>query len=565
MTKRLREDLAAKAGLKSYETVEGRAWLMKVLNPADVSQRPSGVPSQDFHNTTCLNWQNDYDITAPPSVSAQVPAFDVDLFLNQNPLLFGVSLASPSGTMDISQVSKLQLQWGGTASTVDGTIDIVPADAPEKSVALRVSKQLVNTQLNGQPYYQSNSISSRRLMFSTLAQKSKIMYASAHIIPTCSELNNGGAISCCQQVCQPRTTPLSVNNSIFLASYTNSDFPDVSDTIQNPQMYYSRFYDGLYAPYKIRDAANQQYIPTENEVTTRSPYAVTKVSALGVTAFTDVNNYTISEVDLDFVPSTTSTAFSINNLALSKKKFYCTANNRPLVLAIRFSITTFTGQRGYIDFTIQNTTARTTSSFYTNDSLTVPIPSLLLPQELLEGVYTSASDPSSFSISTAGILLAPEMVTMYQANGETGLENPWGSWFYSQDIVTGNQYTIDKSLLNPTIPMNVGTNMITVHMTGVSSTAPIKLTIRFGLQIQLTAGSLYTCFKEISPKYDESAIKSQIRCSRVMRDAYFANAGTPMGQPDFILRLRNLIDYDSSDDMGRILNQGGSYQGSIGG
>lgn len=558
---------AKKAGLLPFETLEGKNWVTKALNPADVSVASVGIPSENVHNIAVLNWQNDYDISAPASVNASIPSFDVDLFMYHNPLLFGTSIAYPSGTIDLSEVGQFQVAYTGTATTTNGVISITPSVAPDASVALRLVRQLVNTQINPGQFGFSNSLSSRRAFWAQLAQKSRITYGAVTVVPTCSELNNGGAISCCQQICQPRKTTLAANPAVVLNTFTNSDFPDVGDAIQNPQMYYSRFYDGLYAPYKLRNFNSDEYTPTERQVTSRAPYVVTGVSAIGATAWTSDTNYVLREVPLDLVSSPTSTTFTLSNSATTRQKFYCHEANMPLITAIRFYVVTLTGQRGYFDMSLMNTGAiRPSTLYFTDDSLVTPINTVVAASYPNEGTYPVGPSLDSIALSkkSAGTLVLPNTLTMYQSPGDsTELDNPWGSWFFSQDITVGN--VANPELKEPTIPDNVGTNMLSVHMTGVSSTAPIKLIMRYGTEMQVVSNTVYSASRFSGPKYDESAKKTYGRCIRAMRDGYFANAGVPAGQADFTQRLRMLVEYDQPDDLLRVMNQGGVFQGSIGG
>ena len=570
---RFTEEEATKAGLRSHETLEGRRWLMKALNPADVTVQSVGIPSQDVHNIAVLNWQGDYDISAPPGLSATIPSFDVDLYLGQNPVLFGVSIAAPTGTIDLSQVRQFQLSYAGTQGQVNGTVVIEPSEAPVSSVAPRMTRQIWNNQIDGTPFYQSNSIAAKRVLYSQVTQKTRITYGSATIIPTCSDLNNGGAISACQQVCVPRTTPLEENPSVFLKTYETGDFPSVSDTIQNPQMYYSRFYDGLYAPYKLRNFNNPEFVSSEKQTTTRSPYVVTGVSAIGLasapTGSTPNIVYAVKEVPLEFVPSPSSTGFTISNTNVGK--FYVSANGQPDIFAIRFYVTTLTGQRGYFDFSLVTIQGEDGPSklFFNNDTLTSPCDVSAQPGKkwISEGnnpeVEFPDPDDMNLAANSANTLVLPSALTMYQNEVQTtSLDNPDGAQFVSMDITPSSVY---PELRTGTIPDNVGQSMLTIHMTGISSTAPVKLIIRFGVEFQLTSNSIYSPNKFVGPKYDESALKSYGRCTRNMRDAFFANAGVPAGQPDFVQRLRALLDYDAPDDLMRIMNQGGVFQGSIGG
>ena len=148
----------------------------------------------------------------------------------------------------------------------------------------------------------------------------------------------------------------------------------------------------------------------------------------------------------------------------------------------------------------------------------------------------------------------------YDSQGTADFQNPNGLQFGSLDITVGGTGGAERG----TIPDMLENQMATVHMTGVSNTAPVKLILKMGIEILLTAGSPYSPFKFISPKYDESALKSYLRCTRVMRDAYFAAAGGAGGQVEFMRALNDLIENDTSLPLSRVLNQGGNYVSVIG-
>ena len=157
----------------------------------------------------------------------------------------------------------------------------------------------------------------------------------------------------------------------------------------------------------------------------------------------------------------------------------------------------------------------------------------------------------------------PELVTAYDWVGASLLANPYGSYWISEDITTQVNPS-DKDLLLGTICPYNGQSLITIHISGASNTAPIKMLLRYGVEILLTASSPYSPFKFMSPRYDESAIKSYARCIRSMRDAYFANAGSIPGQTDYVNKLMALIENDSADDLNRAMNQGGAWTGVVG-
>ena len=592
MTKRLRSSVkiaealasdaaARKAGLKAYEYAEGRAWLWKALNPQNTETASVGIPSHQTNNISCLNYQSQYDITPPGNISATAPSYDVDLFLNHNPLLFGCAITSPTGTMDLSEIGALRI----AIDTGAKTITLSPEDSPMKTVALRTATQLINTQINPEVFKYSGSLASRRVLFSQLTQKNRMAYGSALAIPTCSDLNNGGLITACQQICEPQRTLIDSAKGVYLNSYTNSDFPDVSDTIQNPQMYSARYNDGCYMPYKMREPFTQGYTNSEREVTCRAPYVVTGISAICLISYSSTNaGTTFGTQEQFFSVDTTSSTFS----AVASFPSGVVDADKMQVLALKVYATNYLGQKGYY-FISKNLkgssgqyTETKTPAIATNVSNTLILNSLQVGSVLgnvfngpiFEGPWpngrvafpttTAVSSAATFFGSTAilnnEIIRIPEIVTFYDSQGTADFQNPNGLQFGSLDITVGGTGGAERG----TIPDMLENQMATVHMTGVSNTAPVKLILKMGIEILLTAGSPYSPFKFISPKYDESALKSYLRCTRVMRDAYFAAAGGAGGQVDFMRALNDLIENDTALPLSRVLNQGGNYVSVIG-
>lgn len=595
-TKRLREDAAArKAGLKATETEEGRKWLWKALNPADPGTAAIGVPTGQSNNISTLNYQSQYDVTAPPGVTSAYPSFDCDLYLNHNPVIFGTAISYPSGSMDLSGVNTFEINTtvNTTAKTV--TVKITPDDIPDRPVALRTVQQLTNSQIDPRAFQYSNSLASKRVLYSQVIQKARLSYGSVHVIPTCSDLNNGGLITACQQVCEPKESMIDDTNGIHLLAYNENDFPNIEDTIQNPQMYSARYNDGCYMPYKIRDPFKNEYVSSEREVTCRAPYVVTGVSMLVAYQFGTVSNgtltpsttanatnYSVKQIPMTLSQAADSTMFTIEGTASTALSTGNTAENMSNVLAIRFDVCNLIGQRGYFyvslnDETMVSTTSQTggLSTIISNNTSSTTFKSMTNMfngpfAETLSGTFTAGQ----LEAANDGPLWAamfrdkqwfhiPRLITAWDAQGTGASENPKGIQWVSVDTTLTSLSSL-KSLTRGTIPDMLEKQMCTVHMTGVSSTAPIKLIMRMGVEILLTASSLYSPFKYISPEYDESAIKSYLRCTRAMRDAYYANAGGMGGQAEFIKALSDLVEHGSPMALSRVLNQGGNYVSLIG-
>lgn len=582
--KRLRtEEVAKKAGLTAYETEEGRRWLWKALNPNDTATASVGIPADKTHNISALNYQSQYDIAAPPGVTAAFPSYDVDLYLNHNPVVFGTSVAYPSGTMDLSQVGSFQVSIQAHAADNSFTVLIKPDDAPMKPVGLRTVQQLFNSQIDPRVFSYSSSLASRRLLYSQLTQKAKLTYGGALVIPTCSDLNNGGLITACQQVCEPKTSIVDSANGIYLNSYELNDFPDVEDTIQNPQMYSARFIDGCYMPYKMRDPFNMEYKASEREITNRSPYSVTGVSVITVSGLTDnlgalkstaeAKCFTSYQTPMAFVPNANDTGFVLSaKVPAPNDSAGVIADAKSPVVAFRFDVVNYLGQRGYFYVSLNNQfigTENTASTIIKSTGYNNRNTSEIFKGPVTEGVseehaagFANAAWWTNSTIANGDYVKIPEILTAWNTQGTGYTQNPLGLQWESTDITVGA--VSNSALARGTMPDMLEFQMCTVHMTGCSSTAPIKLILKIGIEILLSAGSPYSPFKFISPKYDESALKSYLRCTRAMRDAYFANAGGMGGQAEFIKALSDLIESDSAAPLSRVLNQGGNYISLIG-
>ena len=595
-TKRLREDAAArKAGLKATESEEGRKWLWKALNPADPGTAAIGIPTGQSNNISTLNYQSQYDVTAPPGVTSAYPSFDCDLYLNHNPVIFGTAISYPSGSMDLSGVGTFEINTTVDTSAKTVTVKITPDDIPDRPVALRTVQQLTNSQIDPRAFQYSNSLASKRVLYSQVIQKARLSYGSVHVIPTCSDLNNGGLITACQQVCEPKESMIDDTNGIHLLAYNENDFPNIEDTIQNPQMYSARYNDGCYMPYKIRDPFKNEYVSSEREVTCRAPYVVTGVSMLVAYQFGTVTggvftqsttalatNYSVKQIPMTLTQATDSTMFTITGTSSTALSSGNTAETYSNVLAIRFDVCNLIGQRGYFyvslnDESMVSATSQTggLSTIISNDTSSTtfkPMSNMFNGPfaETLSGTFTAGQ----LEAKQEGALWTsmfdgkqwfhiPRLITAWDVQGTGASENPKGVQWVSVDTTLTALSSL-KALTRGTIPDMLEKQMCTVHMTGVSSTAPIKLIMRMGVEILLTASSLYSPFKYISPEYDESAIKSYLRCTRAMRDAYYANAGGMGGQAEFIKALSDLVEYGSPMALSRVLNQGGNYVSLIG-
>lgn len=552
---RLSSDDARRAGLHAWETPEGRRWLLKALNPNDVSVAAAGIPTLQSRNISVLNWQGEYSVDVPANLDANNPSYDSTMFLYQHPLIFGMSATRPEGTMDMRDFPRyFQIKFAGTTDSVAGKVTLETSSAPSKPISMSRCVQYLNNQVDPSVFNGDVSLAGRRKLFTQLTQKNRITYGGATIIPTCSAEHNGGSLAVCQQVFSPRKSIVGNNNDLELDTFLASDFPDTSDLVQNPQMYYGRFQDGAYIPYKLHDPSNNLYSNSEQQVATRSPYFVKAITFLGTKA---ASTGSPAVATIKEVPAIYS-GVNVNQFtATSSEDMYS-------VIGVRLYIQTYTGLTGHITFSLADADHQGSASsvFWTNESGTAKNCVNLARTAILEETSISATNIAALDLAAAYMKL-PELVTAYDWVDASLLANPWGSYWVSEDITTQVNPN-DKDLLLGTIcPFN-GQSLITIHISGASNTAPIKMLLRYGVEILLTASSPYSPFKFMSPRYDESAVKSYARCIRSMRDAYFANAGSIPGQTDYVNKLMALIENDSADDLNRAMNQGGAWTGVVG-
>ena len=559
---RITADEARRAGLNAWETPEGRRLLLKALNPNDTGVPTTGIPTLQCRNISVLNWQGEYTINAPENINANVPSYDSTLFLYQHPLIFGLSATRPSGCMDLREFDgylHIVRQAGAAANTY--MYSITCGSDPIKPVSMTRCARYLNNQIDPSLFKGDTSLAGRRSLFNQLTQKNRIIYGGATIIPTCSNHNNSGSLAVSQQVFSPRRSTLKPDSNVELNTFTDEDFPDTSDTVQNPQMYYGRYQDGAYIPYKLNEPASMPYVGSEQQVTTRCPYYVKGVSFIGPTQAADGNsNFTLQEVAAEYTPITVRQWTASCPTAL----YFLTG--------IRFYIQFYTGQSGYITVTLSDTEARASNILYvdenntTKDTVAQPAgnnPAFVAEDIATEGELIPSNSIASYELNNLYIKM-PTLFTAWQWYSNTDdLANPVGTYYVSQDITTSANVPADSELRRGTICPYNGQSIISVHTSGVSNTAPVKMILRYGAEILLVAASPYSPFKFMSPRYDESAIKSYARCIRAMKDAYFANAGSVPGQIDYINKLMSLIETDSAEDLNRTLNQGGTWYGVV--
>ena len=343
-------------------------------------------------------------------------------------------------------------------------------------------------------------------------QRYRVIYGACQVIPACSQLYDSGTIEACQQifnsqtinrVCHSGNTVSAVGNArTELAEiFQDVDFPDSTDTIQNPNALYCRYREGSFMPYKLRNPLFHPYHSVEQVHLLSCDYVVTGASFRA----TDAGNI----VNMTWDNATKSFVRPTGNVVTFAKHLYLHCFSR---VGVEFFIHFMTAAASAAD---ENLSAEIT-----------------LPQD-------HAACFNSAFLTLAGAT---------QGTFRT--------------LSTRSTDANEIAAMNNNMILPFGTeNLGNFAFKNVSLSAGIKLMFRLGLEILLTAGGVYTMFKHRSPPYDERAIKTYIRCIRLMRDAFYGNAASDSGHAEYQQYITTLAWADP--DVGLISNSGARWIGSV--
>lgn len=261
-----------------YGTNDGGKWLRKVLHPADINVEVSGMPDTATNARAVLNYQfqSEVPVPSPATYNENITAYDADLYVYQDPIVYGLAVSYPSGTLDIA---------GKTVSFSIKEFEPCTITIPD-NCAPRTIKVILNDQIEGNTRYE------KMQSLQKYCQRYRMIYGGVQGIPACSALYDSGTIEACQQVFSPANGNVSdlcsgawgtktanhadgvvVPHQIF----QSTDFADSGNSIQNPASLYCRYKEGIYMPYKLRNPLVHNYKGSEQKAVTSAPYIVTGV------------------------------------------------------------------------------------------------------------------------------------------------------------------------------------------------------------------------------------------------------------------------------------------------
>lgn len=523
-----------------WETKDGQLWLAKALDPAGWAVELKGLPDQESHNVVVLNYQSQYSVDPPNLFNAPAndgATFESEMYFFQHPYLFGVSASYPTGTVD-------PLHDNGNVNVVFGNSTTAPYVKFNSSGHMfpRTCKQFVNSQVNG-----ATSVKQARDAFAKYCQKHRVIYGAAQLVPTCSAQDNSGSIAVSQQpfvgddagyriidaggdyLNRDSTyvgDPI-VLNKYGLKCYRPNDFPSSEDNIRNPASLLTRFYEGAYIPYKLRNPFNEDFLVSDTYVDSSAPYWVVGAS---------YHAYGSSEgswLPLTWDDATHSFTTPITNAdGAEREKVLCSR--------ISLELMTKTGQLVSIVFCnlkVSSAEERARCHFLTFNAYLSMVMSDVQPVNRPD-VFVSVTNST-----------AAAKATTYYMDGSTRTEVANGAGIYRVNETGGAICPFPSD------------NIVSVLCKAMNMRGNITLLIRMGVEMQVTGSSSYSPFNHKSPEYDEAALKSYLRVIHRASDAYYGNAASEYFRQNYYQWYMNML-YNPPREVD-FANRGSYWRGAV--
>lgn len=517
-----------------FETQEGQRWLAKALDPASFNVDVKGLPDQETHNVAVLNYQSQFTIEPPNlyGISAnEGSTFESEIYLFQHPYLLGVCATYPTGTKDpLAGNQDVDVHFGSTTKAPYIKFGTGSTAFP------RTCTSFINTQVAG-----NSNLKTIAQSFGNMCQKHRIIYGAAQLVPTCSAQDNSGSISVSQQpfvgddagqrtvsasgleLTDDTATPRTQSNKFRypVKAYRSDDFPDADDNIRNPASLLTRFYEGAYIPYKLKNPFMEQFVVSDASIAHWSPYWTVgaKYLAHGSTVWTPMvwdNSSCSFTSPLD--TNSNRTLGQADRIAL----ILMTKTGQLVELVWYISLPAGTERNVALDYYFQLTVSATTILNSSERSLNL--------------LSTANSDE-------------PRLYALKYLSGATETTIAQG--------LTG--YRVNA--LGKPIADFPADNIIAILCKAMNMRGNIALLIRLGVEMQVTGTSIYSPFNHKSPEYDETALKSYLRVIHRMSDGFYGNAATDILREAYYEWIMQQL-YDPPQDVD-FANRGSYWRGAV--
>ena len=504
-----------------YTTIDGGKWLKKALDPADIDTEVNGLPDTTTNQRTVLNYQFQADIPVPNNntyVASAVQSYDADFYCYQNPITLGMSVSRPTGTKNPV----------GVPVTIDWANMIVTLPPGYSPGTVRV---FLNQQIEGEDQNQKAE------SLKKYCQRYRMIYGGVQCIPACSALFDSGTIEATQQVFSPErkyASNLHITNGLTYGSnstpdgtvyelqkFLPNDFPDEGSSIQNPTALYCRYKEGLYMPYKIRNPLVYDYRGSEQKALTEAPYVISDVVIFKVSIWANSTVVSTSYIQVPFDPALNS---------------------------FKYTPTLASGQTATLD----------NIHFLCYTKTGIPFHTFL----------GRSSSVNNTGFENVGTIAFPDTLEAYASTKEitwqnlgwfmasAGFVKNFSAW-YDPENPAHSESTQYSAVFD--VPYQ-DVNVAVACFRSIGLQANIRVIFRFGLELMIVAGSVYSPFKHKAPKYDQKALSSYIRATHNMRDAFLGDAATPEGHALYSAHIAAIA---AADDSGYISNQGSRWYGAV--
>lgn len=540
-----------------WDTNDGQKWLAKAIDPAGMNVDLKGMPDQETHNVVVLNYQSQFAVSPPNMFGAAAndgSTFESEMYFYQHPYIFGVSASYPTGTVDPLSTNRIiALGFGSNPnpSATPATVGSSPFIAFNSNGVMfpRTCQTFVNTQIAG-----NASIRDVATRWGELAQKHRVIYGAAQAIPTCSAQDNSGSISVSQQpfigddtsyrVVDSSSLKLNLNNTILnvangdnavsnrfklpVKAYRDDDFPSSEDNIRNPASLLTRFYEGAYIPYKLKNPFHEDFITSDNKVATLAPYWVIGAS------YKDHNTQSWFPLTWDMASSSFTTPMTPEGT--NRVRTYCDR----LCLRLMSKM----GQE--IDLVFVNT----------HGEVAEPTPDLTheyLATIDLQNPYKRAGE--DVRICLLNDLNAGDNLL------STVNSNKYITCTFNDEPSYANLHCYRVNPQGQAVCDFPSDNVVAVLCKAMNMRGNITLLFRLGVEIQVTGASTYSPFNHKSPAYDESAIKSYLRIVHQMSDGFYGNAASDLFHNAYYEWFMTML-YNPPSDVD-FANKGSYWRGAI--
>lgn len=541
-----------------FETQDGQKWLAKALDPAGFQQVDlKGMPDQEAHNVVVLNYQSQFAVEPPAmynAVGTDTSTYESEIYAFQDPVVFGVAASYPTGTVDpLHDDRNISVKFGcqksGAKSAPSITFNSTGTLFP------RTCKKFVNTQISG-----DTKAGNAYEAFKGFAQRHRVIYGALQAIPTCSSQDNSGTISVSQQpfigddlnkqneegvgyTCPPNATKAQWTNAYEewgintygVRIYGKEDFPDTEDNIRNPASLLTRFAEGAYVPYKLKNPFSEDFITSADATTSIAPYWVVGAAYQPITSSGDSEAFVPMDWD--------------NTAQCFTSKVDPNTGNRIQVICKRIKLTLMSKTGSVKDIIFANLDPTAVNA----NVASLGLYTIGLNLDQTKNVLTNAQtyNPGNSVMADCNSRDLTEL--QFWVDGSPQVD---GS---SNDVTYCGVYRCgEDGMPRSRLPFS---NVAAVLCKSMNMKGNITLLFRLGVEIVVTGNSVYSPFNHRSPSYDEAAIKSYLKVVHRLSDGFYGNAATDQFREAFYnYIISQLYDPDTSVDFA---NRGSYWRGLV--